>query len=70
MLPHMFDDAPEHTRNKVAGLYAILVAANIGVWLWAVQTGRAWPVWLLSPAVLWPCFALVQVDCGDRSAGR
>ena len=33
MLPHIFDDAPEHTRNKVAGLYAILVSANIGVWL-------------------------------------
>jgi hypothetical protein len=33
----------------------------LGVWLWAVQSGRGWPVWLLSPALLWPCFALVQV---------
>jgi hypothetical protein len=33
----------------------------LAVWLWGVQTGRAWPVWLLSPALLWPLFALVQV---------
>ena len=36
MLPHIFDDAPEHTRGKLAGLYVLLVSANIGVWLWAV----------------------------------
>jgi len=36
MFPHIFDDAPERTRGKVAGLYAILFAANVGTWLWAV----------------------------------
>jgi len=33
----------------------------LGIWLWSLQTGRRWPVWLLTPAVLWPCFALIQV---------
>jgi hypothetical protein len=33
----------------------------LGIWLWSLQTGRRWPVWLLTPAALWPCFALVQV---------
>ena len=36
MFPHIFDDAPERTRGKVVGLYAILVSANIAVWLWAL----------------------------------
>ena len=36
MLPHIFDDAPERTLGKLAGLYVLLVSANIGVWLWAV----------------------------------
>ena len=36
MYPHIFDDAPERARGKLAGLYALLVAANIGAWLWAL----------------------------------
>jgi nickel/cobalt transporter (NiCoT) family protein len=36
MLSHIFDDAPERTRRKVAGMYVILVTANVGVWLWAL----------------------------------
>ena len=35
MLWHIFDDAPERTRGKVAGMYAILIAANVAAWLWA-----------------------------------
>jgi nickel/cobalt transporter (NiCoT) family protein len=35
MLLHIFDDAPERTRGKIVGMYAILVAANAGAWLWA-----------------------------------
>jgi high-affinity nickel-transport protein len=34
MLPHIFDDAPERTRGKVVGMYAILLTANVGTWLW------------------------------------
>src|SRR5271167_4528631 len=35
MLSHIFDDAPERTRGKIVGMYAILVTANAGAWLWA-----------------------------------
>ncbi len=35
MLWHIFDDAPERTRGKVAGMYAVLIAANVAAWLWA-----------------------------------
>ena len=34
MLPHIFDDAPERTRGKVVGMYAILLTANVGTWRW------------------------------------
>jgi len=33
----------------------------VGIWLWSIQSGRAWPVWLLSPTLAMPCFAVVQV---------
>jgi nickel/cobalt transporter (NiCoT) family protein len=36
MLSRIFDDAPERTRGKVLGMFAILVAANVGAWLWAL----------------------------------
>jgi nickel/cobalt transporter (NiCoT) family protein len=62
MLPHIFDDAPEHTRNKVAGLYAILVSANIGVWLWAAAAFHE-NAFLLGTAFLAYSFGL-------RAAGR
>jgi hypothetical protein len=32
----------------------------LGIWLWSLQSGRRWPVWLLTPAALWPCFAVMQ----------
>src|SRR5271170_5614878 len=35
MVSHIFDDAPERTRGKIVGMYAILVTANAGAWLWA-----------------------------------
>jgi hypothetical protein len=33
----------------------------LAIWMASVQTGRRWPMWLLLPAALWPCFGLVQV---------
>jgi len=35
MLSHIFDDSGDRRRDKVTGIYAILIAANIAVWLWA-----------------------------------
>jgi nickel/cobalt transporter (NiCoT) family protein len=67
MLPHIFDDAPEHTRNKVAGLYAILVAANIGVWLWAAAAFHE-NAFLLGTAFLAYSFGLRHAFDADHIA--
>lgn len=32
----------------------------LGIWFWAVQTGRSWPIWLLTPAAIWPFIATPQ----------
>lgn len=34
-LPNPFDDMPARGRTKAATIYALLIAANIGAWLWA-----------------------------------
>ena len=40
-----------HTRSRVAGLYALLLAANAGAWLWALVAFRHYPL-LLGTALL------------------
>jgi len=35
-LAHLFDDKHAGLRGKLIGLYAILIAANLGVWAWAI----------------------------------
>ncbi len=67
MLPHIFDDAPERTRGKLAGLYALLVLANIGAWLWAVAAfhGNAF---LLGTAFLAYSFGLRHAFDADHIA--
>ncbi len=35
MFPNPFDDQPTRARLKAAATYAILVAANVGAWIWA-----------------------------------
>jgi len=36
MFLQIFNDAPERTRGKLVGMYAILVGANVAAWLWAL----------------------------------
>jgi high-affinity nickel-transport protein len=36
MLSDIFDDAPERSRGKVVGMYAILTSANVAAWVWAL----------------------------------
>jgi hypothetical protein len=38
----------------------VLVWMPLAVWFWAVQTGRRWPVMLLSTAALWPLMAVAR----------
>src|SRR5471032_3281684 len=47
----IFNDRPGDTRRKLTVLYAFLVAANLGAWIWAVMAFRGHPV-LLASAVL------------------
>jgi high-affinity nickel-transport protein len=67
MLPHIFDDAPERTRGKLAGLYALLVSANIGVWLWAVAAFHE-NAFLLGTAFLAYSFGLRHAFDADHIA--
>jgi high-affinity nickel-transport protein len=67
MFPHIFDDAPERTRGKIAGLYAILVSANIGVWLWALAAFQG-NAFLLGTAFLAYSFGLRHAFDADHIA--
>jgi hypothetical protein len=51
--PAIFDDGHSYTR--------VFLWMPLGLWVWAVQTGRRWPILVMSPAALWPVFAVLQV---------
>jgi high-affinity nickel-transport protein len=67
MFPHIFDDAPERSRGKVVGLYAILVSANIAVWLWALAAFHD-NAFLLGTAFLAYSFGLRHAFDADHIA--
>ena len=50
-LRSIFDDGTGELRFKAAGLYAIVIAANIAAWLWALAAFRDYPI-LLGTALL------------------
>jgi hypothetical protein len=51
--PAIFENGQSYTR--------VFLWMPLGIWIWSMQTRRSWPIMLLSPAALWPLFALVQV---------
>ena len=57
----------ENVRFKVAGIYAILVAANIAVWAWALTEFRHYPI-LLGTALLAYSFGLRRAVDADHIA--
>lgn len=67
MLAHIFDDAPERTRGKIAAMYAILVAANAGAWLWALLEFHGNPL-LFGTAFLAYSFGLRHAFDADHIA--
>ena len=67
MLSRIFDDAPEQTRGKIVGMYAILVTANAGAWLWALVEFRGNAV-LLGTAFLAYSFGLRHAFDADHIA--
>ena len=45
-LSQMFNDNSVNVRGKIIGIYTLLVAVNIAVWVWAFYTFRSYPVQL------------------------
>jgi high-affinity nickel-transport protein len=67
MLSRLFDDSADPTHGKVAGIYAILIGANIAVWLWAFAAFRDSPL-LLGTAFLAYSFGLRHAFDADHIA--
>ena len=63
----LFNDEAGNTRGKVIGIYGILLAFNLGAWLWAVLALRHFPV-LLGTAFLAYSFGLRHAVDADHIA--
>jgi high-affinity nickel-transport protein len=50
-LRNIFNDGADELRFKVAGVYALVIAANVVVWIWALTTFHHYPI-LLGTALL------------------
>jgi nickel/cobalt transporter (NiCoT) family protein len=67
MLHRIFDDSAEGTRAKVIGMYAVLIAFNLAVWLWTLIEFRDRPL-LLGTAFLAYSFGLRHAFDADHIA--
>ena len=63
----IFDDRSEHVRGKVVAVYALLVAANVAGWGWALVAFHDFPV-LLGTAMLAYAFGLRHAFDADHIA--
>ena len=63
----VFNDKAAHVRFKVFGIYAVLIAANIVAWAWALIAFRQYPV-LLGTALLAYGFGLRHAVDADHIA--
>src|SRR5476649_2456609 len=66
-LRRVFDDSPGETRSKIAAIYALLVAANVGVWVLAFIAFANRPL-LLGTALLAYTFGLRHAVDADHIA--
>lgn len=64
---HLFNDKAEHLRTKVVGVYGLLLAMNLGAWLWAFVAFRHYPL-LLGTAFLAYSFGLRHAVDADHIA--
>ena len=67
LLTRGFNDDPADLRGRIAGLYALLVLANAGAWLWALYAFRHQPI-LLGTALLAYSFGLRHAVDADHVA--
>jgi nickel/cobalt transporter (NiCoT) family protein len=67
ILSHLFDDGPQSLRGKIIGIFGLLVAANVGVWIWALMALHSKPA-LLGTALLAYTFGLRHAVDADHIA--
>jgi nickel/cobalt transporter (NiCoT) family protein len=67
LLPQAFGDRSGNLRGRLIGLYAVLVVANIAVWVWAIYALRGHPV-MLGTALLAYSFGLRHAVDADHIA--
>lgn len=67
LLQSVLDDRAGKTRKKVLGIYSILLAFNLGAWLWAIMAFRHYPA-LLGVAFLAYSFGLRHAVDADHIA--
>jgi high-affinity nickel-transport protein len=63
----LFNDSPSGLRGKIAAIYSLLVAFNVGAWIWAFVAFRDQPV-LLGTALLAYVFGLRHAVDADHIA--
>jgi high-affinity nickel-transport protein len=63
----LFNDAAHGVRSKVVGIYGILLAFNVGAWVWAILASRHYPL-LLGTALLAYSFGLRHAVDADHIA--
>ncbi|AOJ68881.1 MULTISPECIES: HoxN/HupN/NixA family nickel/cobalt transporter [Burkholderia] len=63
----LFNDSPAELRSKIVGIYALLIAFNVGAWIWAFAAFHGQPV-LLGTALLAYTFGLRHAVDADHIA--
>ena len=66
-IKHIFDDRAHGLRSRLAGLYALLILANVAIWALALYTFRNQPV-MLGTALLAYSFGLRHAVDADHIA--
>jgi nickel/cobalt transporter (NiCoT) family protein len=67
LIQRIFVDRDQGMRGRLAGLYTLLIVANVGVWVWALYTFRHMPV-MLGTALLAYSFGLRHAVDADHIA--
>jgi high-affinity nickel-transport protein len=66
-LSGIFSDSSGNVRGKIIGIYALLIAANVAAWLWALAAFHAYPL-MLGTAFLAYTFGLRHAFDADHIA--
>jgi high-affinity nickel-transport protein len=67
LLRTLFDDEPGGTKTKIVAIYTLLLAGNLGAWMWALVAFHRYPV-LLGTAFLAYSFGLRHAVDADHIA--